>query len=305
MDVVLEARKVSLTLTSGNEISNLELSIRSTEAHAFFGIKKSGKSEVLQLFYGAKPATRGELFLFGLNIKQNWKKIRGQMAFVPQADLFDLEFCVLDNLLTYGGYLGLFGHEAESTARQLLRALDLDQVSHLYIHELSPAQMRRLAIARALMHKPKILVIDEPTRRLDLSDSEWIWQLLSDLRSQGVTLIFATSRADEVDALASKVTIIHEGKAIITGEVEALRQEAAGESVVEFSCHPADVSYYSAKLRNRYEFHVTDNAFVVFLQVGQDPREVFSYIESNHIRLRKTTVNDAYLKIVQEWGVSA
>jgi lipooligosaccharide transport system ATP-binding protein len=305
VEVVIEARKISFGAGAGVLIKNLELRLLHSEAYAFFGPSGSGNSEILKLIFGSVPVNSGELFLFGLDLKKNWRKLRSQMAYIPEHDVFDTDFDVRGNLLVYAGYLGIYRQEAEVRIQQILRCLELSELEHELISDLSPFDRRRLSIGRALLSGPKILIVDRPAQCLPRRTSEWIWNCLRDLGKKGTTLVFATQRAEEVEALANKVTLMHEGHAITAGKANSIRLDVAGENVVEFICRPADVSYYIAKLRSRYDFHVEDNAFVVFLRRDQDPREIFSQVVSDQVHLRKTTIQDAYIKVIQDWGVPA
>lgn len=238
-------RSIQLTkLYNGKKVVNeLDLTI---EAGCFCGIlgpNGAGKTTTLRMLVGHCPMDAGELSIFGLRMPENASLIRESVGVVPQMDNLDPDFTVEENLYVYGRFFGINSTTLKERTKELLAFASLEEKAGCKISELSGGMRRRLTLARALINKPKILILDEPTTGLDPQARQAIWQKLRELKKQGLTLILTTHYMEEAERLCDRVIVMDHGevmadappKQLIKGEIEShvLEVHAAPDDLVE------------------------------------------------------------------------
>ena len=216
-------------------VDRLDLEIRCGECLALLGPDGAGKSTTVRMLCGRTPCTAGTIEFAGLSLSRHPRKIRRQLGVVPQSDDLDVEFDVLRNLIVHGRYFGLGRRECRRRAGELLGFLDLEGWRAARIRDLSRGMKRRLLLARALIHAPGILLLDEPTLGLASQEREAIRDRLRALIRSGNTVLLATGDGEEAAHLADRVAILDHGKILDTGTPSELVSRHCPGAVIEIS----------------------------------------------------------------------
>jgi len=189
------------------------------ECYALLGPNGAGKTTMMKLLYGRvlHHPGEGEIRVFGLDPHRQSLEIRSLTGIVPQDDNLDYELSVEENLFIYARYYGMSRSRAASRIDELLAFMDLGEKRRANIRELSGGMRRRLIIARALLHSPRLLILDEPTTGLDPQVRHLIWDKLRVLLREGVTILLTTHYMEEAFQIADRIMILHEGEKMAEG----------------------------------------------------------------------------------------
>jgi lipooligosaccharide transport system ATP-binding protein len=221
-------------------VDHLDLVVREGECFGLLGPNGAGKTTILRMLLGLTPPDSGAIEVLGEPIPQRARSARQQIGIVPQFDSLDPDFTVRENLVTYASYFGLRGAEIEDRIAELLVFAHLEGREQVAIAELSGGMKRRLTLARALINRPRLVVLDEPTTGLDPQARHHIWQRLRELRDAGTTLIMTTHYMEEAERLCDRLAILDAGRIVASGTPRALIAEHIEPHVLELTGAGAD-----------------------------------------------------------------
>lgn len=194
------------------------------EEGSFFGLlgpNGAGKSTLINCMSGLSVPSGGQILIKGADVIKDYRQARRYLGLVPQELISDPFFSIRDLLRIQSGYFGLTGAQQYAWVDELLERLALSDKAHQITNTLSGGMKRRLLIAMALVHKPQVLVLDEPTAGVDVDLRRILWEFAQELHQQGHTIILTTHYLEEAEALCEKVAIMQQG------EVKALDTTAA------------------------------------------------------------------------------
>jgi len=223
-------------------VAGIDFEVNKGECLGFLGPNGAGKTTTIQIMLGLVEKTAGELTIFGQEVPEQFRQIKSRIGVVPQNDNLDSDLTVFENLVTYASYYNLVGSKAKGRAGELLDYFALENRRNDVIEHLSGGQRRRLLLARALMHDPDLLILDEPTVGLDPQARYLMWQRLKALKENGVTMMLTSHYMDEVARLSDRVLIIDQGKVIVEGEPGRLVNDLVGVDVFEVLCSAEDAA---------------------------------------------------------------
>ncbi|NOX25503.1 MAG: ATP-binding cassette domain-containing protein [Deltaproteobacteria bacterium] len=235
-NIILAARSLQKTFGSRQAVRGIDLDIYQGECFGFLGPNGAGKTTTIQMIIGLAEKTAGDLRVFGLSVPQDLVKIKRRIGVVPQNDNLDPDLTVLENLLIYASYYGITAKHIRPRVDELLRFFALDNRRDEIIQHLSGGQRRRLLLARALVHQPELLILDEPTVGLDPQARYLIWQRLRQLQKNGLTMLLTSHYMDEVSRLASRVVIMDQGLIVAQGKPQQMIDDMVGADVFEVIC---------------------------------------------------------------------
>ncbi|MGZ5483801.1 MAG: ABC transporter ATP-binding protein [Pyrinomonadaceae bacterium] len=213
-------KATSLTKNYGKQtaVNGIDFEVRRGETFGLLGPNGAGKSTTMRMIACRSPLTSGELFVEGLDVRTQGRQIRSLIGVVPQDNNLDPDLNVIKNLIVYASYYGIPKKQAAGRADELLRFIGMSERADAKIDHLSGGMKRRLMIARALLHEPRLLVLDEPTTGLDPQVRQEIWQKLEELRRvSGVTILLSTHYMDEAEKLCERLVVIDRGQILATG----------------------------------------------------------------------------------------
>lgn len=204
-------------------VDNISLSIEEGEIYGILGPNGAGKSTAISIICSLLHATTGEVLVLGEDIKKNSLKVKKQLGLVPQSIALYRDFTAYENVKFFGELYGLRGRKLKESIDSALEFTGLLEMKNKKTKEFSGGMIRRLNIACAIIHNPKVLIMDEPTVGIDAQSRNHIIQSVKNLNKKGVTIVYTTHYMEEAEALCSKIAIIDQGKIIVEGSKEELK----------------------------------------------------------------------------------
>ena len=234
MNSVIEIKGLSKSFGEIQAVKNISFKVEKGSLFAFLGVNGAGKSTTISMVCGGLTPDSGEIFVNGYDIKSGANEIKSSIGVVFQGSVLDKPLSVLDNLRYRAILYGISGEQFDSRVEKLRKLLDLDDILKRPYGKLSGGQRRRADIARALIHDPQILILDEPTTGLDPQTRKKVWQVISYLReNQGLT-VFLTTHYMEEAADADNVVIIDGGQIVAEGTPTELKNKYTGDFITVY-----------------------------------------------------------------------
>jgi ABC-2 type transport system ATP-binding protein len=198
-------------------VDDISLRVDSGEFFGFLGRNGAGKTTTINAIVGLARKMRGTIRIFGFDADREWREARRLIGLAPQEFNFDRYLSIRDVLIFQAGYYGLRGRAVTQRADALLERFGLTSKARLEYTKISGGQKRRLTLARALIHEPRLLILDEPTAGVDVEQRLELWDLLRRLNDEGLTIFLTTHYLEEAEELCRRIAIIHDGR-IVTAE---------------------------------------------------------------------------------------
>ncbi|MBZ5740379.1 ABC transporter ATP-binding protein [Nocardioides sp. GBK3QG-3] len=198
-------------------VRGIDVDVRRGEAFGFLGPNGAGKSSTMRMIAAVSPVSDGQLRILDRDPATDGPEIRARIGVCPQEDTLDTELNVRDNLIVYGRYFGLPRAEVRERADELLEFVQLTEKAKAKVDDLSGGMKRRLTIARSLINRPELLLLDEPTTGLDPQARHVVWDRLFRLKQQGVTLVLTTHYMDEAEQLTDRLVVMDKGLIVAEG----------------------------------------------------------------------------------------
>jgi lipooligosaccharide transport system ATP-binding protein len=239
-ELVVEAHGLEKCFGDFSAVGGVDFAIQRGEAFGFLGPNGAGKTSTMRMIACMSPRTGGELRVRGMDPRISGSAIRAGIGLVPQEDALDTELTVLDNLLIYGRYFGLPRKIVRERAAQLLSFAQLEEKASAKVDALSGGMRRRLVIARALISRPELVILDEPTTGLDPQARHLVWERLYQLKQQGVTLVLTTHYMDEAEQLCDRLVVMDRGTIAAQGTPRELIERYSSKEVLELRLAPGD-----------------------------------------------------------------
>jgi lipooligosaccharide transport system ATP-binding protein len=232
-------------------VDGLDLDVPEGTCVGLLGPNGAGKSTTMKLLTAQAVADAGELEVLGHRLPNESKAARAQCGVVPQLDNLDESLTVEQNLLVFSFLYRVARAERAAAVETALDVANLRERRTAKVNELSGGMRRRLLIARALVHRPRLVLLDEPTVGLDPQVRQELWALVDLLRSEGTTILMSTHYIEEAQRLADTVTIMSAGRAVAAGPPQRLVTEHAGREAVELYGSPGRLAEVEAVARER------------------------------------------------------
>lgn len=276
-------------------VRKINLEVYEGSLFAFLGINGAGKSTTISMMYGGLKIDSGRITICGQDIATHLDKIKHQIGVVFQDSVLDKTLTVYENLKFRAGFYGIFGQDFKSRYQELEKLFDLAEIKNQKIQKLSGGQKRRVDIARAIIHQPKILILDEPTTGLDPGTRSKVWRIISKLRRDFKMTIFLTTHYMEEAADADYVTILDKGRIIAEGTPLELKTQYATDVLHLYGVDESEVKKLKLpyqKIHKDFQIKVKNSAVVTQLIV-KNP-ELFQDFE-----LIKSTLDDVFLAVTK------
>ncbi|MBI2124946.1 ABC transporter ATP-binding protein [Candidatus Woesearchaeota archaeon] len=213
------------TYPNTEALKGVSLEIKKGEFFALLGPNGAGKTTMIQIMTGLCNKTSGEVSLFNKDVYQDYQEARALIGLVPQEFNFDI-FEKVYNILYYNaGYFWIPAKERPARIEKILKDLGLWEKKDAQAMQLSGGMKRKLMIARALVHNPKILILDEPTAGVDVETRQTMWTYLKKLNKEGTTILLTTHYLEEAEKLCDRIAIINKGKIIKVDTKDNLLKE--------------------------------------------------------------------------------
>jgi lipooligosaccharide transport system ATP-binding protein len=233
MDCAIRLRGVVKRFGSLTAVDGLDLDVPYGTCVGLLGPNGAGKSTTMKALTAQVIADEGELEVLGYRLPDDSKQARAEMGVVPQLDNLDVSLTVEQNLQVFSHLYRVPSAERKDAIERALGIANLGPRRAAKVDELSGGMRRRLLIARALLHRPRLLLLDEPTVGLDPQVRQELWALIDRMRSEGVSILMSTHYIEEAERLCDQVTIMSHGKAVAVGAPSELIAEHAGTDALE------------------------------------------------------------------------
>jgi ABC-2 type transport system ATP-binding protein len=230
---MIEIKNVTKKFGKFTAVDNVSLNVDAGDVFAFLGPNGAGKSTTIKMLTTLLNPTEGQIFLDGHNVTENPSKTRKSFGIVFQDPSLDNELTAFENMKFHAILYGLSKKEYSERIEKLLELVELKDKKDDFVKTFSGGMKRRLEIARALLHVPKVLFLDEPTIGLDPQTRNHIWNYIKNLNEvEKVTIFFTTHHMEEVERYGKKIAIIDHGKIIEQGTIEEILKKS-GKSNLE------------------------------------------------------------------------
>ena len=305
-DTVLSVSSLSKTYATGfRALRNVDLQIRRGEIFALLGPNGAGKTTLISIVCGIVNATAGRVRVYGHDIAADYRAARALIGLVPQ-ELTTEAFETVWNAVSFSR--GLFGKAADPAhIEKVLRDLSLWDKKDSRIRTLSGGMKRRLLIAKALAHEPKVLFLDEPTAGVDVELRREMWELVRSLRDTGVTIILTTHYIDEAEVMADRIGVISKGEIILVEDKVELMRKLGRKQLTLQLAHPLDsvppaLSAYPLQLAG------AGNLLTYTYDAQQEHSGIASLLEDldragiafKDLQTRQSSLEDIFVSLVKE-----
>lgn len=263
-------------------LKGIDLEVAPGDFFALLGPNGAGKSTTIGIISSLVTKTAGQVQIFGQDIDQDFSRAKKFIGVVPQEFNFNPFEKVLDIILQQAGYYGIRAKDALARAEMLLQKLGLWDKKSVQARMLSGGMKRRLMIARALIHKPQLLILDEPTAGVDIELRRSMWDFLKEINADGTTIILTTHYLEEAESLCRNVAIINHGEIVKNTSIKNLLQQLAKETFI------FDVSQTleSAPPITGFEAQLLDaHSFEIQVEKGQTLNSIFAELTAQNIQV--------------------
>ena len=292
MNNIIEIKNLTKYYGKLKAVDDLSFSVREGELFAFLGVNGAGKSTTISVMCGVLTRNGGSVTVNGRNIDTDLTQIKSELGVVFQNSVLDSALSVKDNLEIKASLYSIVGKEFEKRLEELSSLLDLGDILNRPISKLSGGQRRRIDIARALLHKPKILILDEPTTGLDPQTRKTIWEIIERLRREENLTVFLTTHYMEEAADADYVIILDSGKIASEGTPLELKNRFVSDYITFYSVSEEEIKKLSRpyeKIRDAYRVSVKNTEEA--LSLYKENPELFKDIE-----IVKGKMDDVFLR---------
>jgi ABC-2 type transport system ATP-binding protein len=212
-------------------VDGISFDVPEGEFFGLLGPNGAGKTTTINAIVGLAKITSGSIALFGHDVERDWRAARSYVGLAPQEYNFDRYLNIRDVLIYQAGYYGLRGPAVAKRADLLLERFDLASKAKQVFTKLSGGMKRRLSLARALIHEPRLVILDEPTAGVDVELRLELWSMLRELNTKGTTIILTTHYLEEAEELCDRIGIIQSGKLIALERTKKLVGEGSLQDV--------------------------------------------------------------------------
>jgi len=296
MDTIIEIQNLTKQFDGFTAVNEISFSV---ERGVFFGLlgpNGAGKTTTIRMLYGFIPPTRGTLRIFGMDMKVDFRRIKARIGVCQQDNTLDPDLTVEQNLRVFAGYFSMPRKEADERSRELLDFFALDHKKDAKVMELSGGMARRLILARSLINRPELLILDEPTTGLDPQSRHQVWEKLEELKETGLTVIITTHYMEEASRLCDRLVIVDHGKILVDGSPRNLIDRYAGNSIIEIEGPDRALIDY-VKGQN-IEHDDLGRRLILYVPENKDPvdrlRDRFC---SEKCIYRNSTLEDVFLRL--------
>lgn len=259
MNNIIQIDNLSKSFGDVKAVQNLSFRVKAGEMFAFLGINGAGKSTTINIMCGQLSKDSGNIQIAGHDLDKNMSLIKSELGVVFQNSVLDSALSVYDNLESRAALYGIVGAEFKKRLSELADLLDFNDLLKRPVGKLSGGQRRRIDIARALFHRPKILILDEPTTGLDPQTRKTLWNVISSLRKNENMTVFLTTHYMEEAAEADYVVIIDSGKISAEGTPLELKNTYTGDYITLYGADESTVKNLGTqyeKIKDAYRLFV-------------------------------------------------
>lgn len=268
MKNIIEINNLNKSFKDVKAVQNLSFKVKEGELFAFLGLNGAGKSTTISIICGQLKKDSGTVLIDGNNIDKSVEGIKNGLGVVFQNSVLDKPLTVKENLKNRATLYGITGNDFLARLNELSKLLELDEILNRPVGKLSGGQRRRADIARALLHSPKILILDEPTTGLDPQTRHTLWEVISTIRKQTGMTVFLTTHYMEEAADADYIIILDSGKISAEGTPLELKNTYSGDYITIYGADETEIAalgYDYEPIRDAFRISVPNTAIATEL----------------------------------------
>ena len=298
---IVEATGLRKRYGAAEVVCGIDFVVEPRECFGVLGPNGAGKTTTIRMITCFSPSSGGRLEVFGLPVvPANHRAIKARLGVAPQEENLDPDLSVEMNLLVYASYFGIGRAEARARMHELLEFAQLGEKAKARIATLSGGMKRRLVLARALINRPELLVLDEPTTGLDPQARHLVWERLRELKRSGVAMLLTTHYMEEAAQLCDRLVVMDQGRIISEGAPETLIERHVGREVIEVSTGGDAVRRERVLALCRPHggrVEAMGDAIVIHLNGQSDARALLAVLAGEELVHRRATLEDVFLTL--------
>ena len=290
---IIEISNLYKSFNDVKAVQDISFSVKAGELFAFLGVNGAGKSTTINIMCGQLSKDSGSIIIDGKNIDKDLPKIKSELGVVFQGSALDSALSVYDNLQSRAALYGITGEAFKARLSELSSLLDFEGFINRPLGKLSGGQRRRIDIARALLHNPKILILDEPTTGLDPQTRKLLWSVITNLRKDKGMTVFLTTHYMEEAADADYIVILDSGRISAQGTPLELKNRYTGDFITIYNAKESDILALGMeyeKLRDAYKLSVPSTSAATELIINHP--DLFTDYE-----ITKGKMDDVFLAV--------
>lgn len=298
-NLAIKINKLFKTYDTTKALKGIDLGIKKGEFYGLLGPNGAGKSTTINSITSLVKPSKGHIQIFGKDIENDFRFARSKIGIAHQEVSTDWFFPLEQLLYFQAGFYGVTRSNAQKRIEYLLNKLGLSKHRSKKMRELSGGMKRRLQIAKALVHDPEIIILDEPTAGVDVELRHDLWLYLQELHQEGKTILLTTHYIDEAELLCERVGIIDKGRLIVEDSVPNLKKLVNNSSIeIQLQKNIDDMSFLK-----KYKFNVNKNIVHIFTETPnlELPSIILKFSEQNikieDIHIPKTSLEDVFLDL--------
>ena len=295
-NVAIQITELEKTYAGGKQaLKRVSIDIPRGQIFGLLGPNGAGKSTIINIMSGMVKKSGGSVNIWGFDIDEHPRNAKASIGIVPQEILFDPFFTPFETLELQAGLYGVA--KAKRRSMELLRAVHLEDKAQAYARTLSGGMKRRLLVAKAMVHSPPILVLDEPTAGVDVELRQQLWAYVRRLNEQGITIVLTTHYLEEAEALCDRIAIINHGELIAnkpTRELVGMAQEKIVEITVDRDVTAAPQSQLFEKIEVKGERVLT----ITYSKTRANAGDVLGVVQAAGFGIADVSTREADLEYV-------
>jgi ABC-2 type transport system ATP-binding protein len=287
----IEVQQASKRYGRVQALDRVDLNIAQGEFFGLLGPNGAGKTTLISLLAGLARADSGSLKVMGHDVTRDYRRARRALGVVPQELVFDHFFSVRETLRLQSGYFGLRHNEA--WVDEIIQRLDLEDKADSNMRSLSGGMKRRVLVGQALVHRPPVIILDEPTAGVDVELRQGLWKFIRELNSAGHTIVLTTHYLEEAEALCARIAMLKQGRIVALDTTRNLLQHVSGARLrlrLEPDELPPTLEHYSAGTK--------DGSRILQLPDCASVEEVLARLRESHVHVQELEVMQADLEDV-------
>jgi len=299
---MIDVRDIRKSYGEIKAVKGISFSIKTGECYGLLGPNGAGKSTTINILSTLFPPDSGEITIDGLDIKKSAEAVKKILGVVPQEIALYANFTAWENMLFWGGLHNINKTDLHKKAEQLLQLVGLSDRKDEKIKGYSGGMKRRINLACALLHSPKVLLLDEPTVGVDPQSRNMIFELIEQLNKEGLTIIYTTHYMEEAERLCDRIGIIDSGVIVAQGTLDELKEHSEIKDVIVVECSQTpDEAFLTSKLNLNVK--VTDHT--VYIETNDSKKDLTRCVigcsdagyEIHHIDIQKANLENVFLKL--------
>ena len=280
-------------------VNDISFEVAKGSLFAFLGINGAGKSTTINIICSILTKDSGKIYVDGYDLDDNPAKIKNETGIVFQTSVLDKDLTVKQNLEIRTAFYSLSKSEKKENIKTIIDLLELEPILNKPVRNLSGGQMRRVDIARAMVHKPKLLILDEPTTGLDPKTRLVVWSLIDKIRSETGMTVFLTTHYLEEAEMATDVVIMDKGNIIAHGTPIELKNAYSKDYIISYEPRNKDLESKLKEKKFSFEYDAERKAYKIFIRDTAEAKRIIKEFDEylTDFEILKGTMDDVFLNV--------